>query len=739
MYNIPGAADDADIGDMWLLDFTSMANLSAPIIWINVTNRSDPNWPIAVDGGRMVVDTVGKYAYRFGGYRCILNGMSASGGVGCQLNLLYRLTLANMSWTLLPTKSNAPSLRQYHGTAYHNRRIFVIGGAFQDGQGNWYYYNDVHAYDVVLNDWLTVVVHGTPMNPVWSFAAKLLNNAIWTFAGCSSPGTFYNNLASLQLDVVLLASNFYAFGKGVYAATSAVQTFFTVAVRNSTQVNSLNLQSSYVWGAPILWATSLDFSIVLVGTSNSDGSTIVQEISKADTSAFIDNQDSTYNLSYTLTSGSSYQMFITYKVNGVTNAIPGSPFLIDVFPGAIQAARSSCYGTGLITPVQGHFAYFYLVLRDQYSNPVNASVDSLQWLTFAINDLSALFDSSTLSLVGVHDAGNLYSVSIIRVRYYVLMSGSYSLSVNYSNSSVSGSPFSVSAYVSVEVSSSLELGAFAFCIVCLVFVCCCMVGVTCFWNHPVIKASSLNLMLLTGVGCLFAIAGVWIRVYVEKLTNIECIISPWLIGTGFVFACGCIFFKTYRISKIFASHQLQIIKIGDFELLRPVLALFILESSLQILRYYLDPATVQTYSLSSNSLLTYQACGSKNLWFSFALYGYKAVLLCFGVYLGVVSRNVPALFNESTILSFLIFNIFFISALVLPLSLSIEVPSAIYGLEVFGVLWGVFSTVFALFVPKALYILDTQAVVPTGVRVTVPNLGLSAGTSSLDSAGLSFF
>lgn len=35
--NTPGADDNIDMIDMWLLDLTSMADLSAPIVWINVT------------------------------------------------------------------------------------------------------------------------------------------------------------------------------------------------------------------------------------------------------------------------------------------------------------------------------------------------------------------------------------------------------------------------------------------------------------------------------------------------------------------------------------------------------------------------------------------------------------------------------------------------------------------------------------------------------------------------------
>ena len=92
-----------------------------------------------------------------------------------------------------------------------------------------------------------------------------------------------------------------------------------------------------------------------------------------------------------------------------------------------------------------------------------------------------------------------------------------------------------------------------------------------------------------------------------------------------------------------------VVIITDKDLMRPVGALVLLESALQVARYLVAPSSVQvicvcltittigmrfvvffnnqTLSLSSNPILTYQACVSSGSYFSLLLYGYKGLLL----------------------------------------------------------------------------------------------------------------
>ena len=475
---------------------------------------------------------------------------------------------------------------------------------------------------------------------------------------------------------------------------------------NSTHVNtSSNSRSAYDWKDIIPWATALDFNIILVGTSNSDGSTIVNQISKSVTNNFVDHLDGSYTIKYRLTSGSSYKMFISYTLNEITTSIPGSPFTITVSPSNVAPLRSISSGTGLLTPVQEHTTSFLIALKDLYSNPISASSDYVSYLSFSINGDSSLCTFTT-SVLSVGNSKNPYSYAVFSVEYMTPKLGSYLLSVKYNNTDLRSSPYSVSAYESVEVSSSVEVVAFALCVLCIVIAVACFALMIIFYSHPVIRAAAQNMMFTVIGGAVVVVIGVWIRVYVSDLDTARCTVSPWLIGIGFVLCCSAIFFKSYRISKIFTSKSLKTVKIVDSDLILPLLGIILLESILQVARYFVDPATVRTVPLSSNALLTYQTCKSEGFLFPALLYGYKAIMLGYGVYLGVISRNAPALFNESSILSYIIFTITFMSVVILPLSFAIESPTVTYSLEVMGILFGVMSTLLVLFLPKSFYIYE---------------------------------
>lgn len=90
--------------------------------------------------------------------------------------------------------------------------------------------------------------------------------------------------------------------------------------------------------------------------------------------------------------------------------------------------------------------------------------------------------------------------------------------------------------------------------------------------------------------------------------------------------------------------------------------------------------------------------------FPVVLYGFKGVLLLLGVYLAVISRNAPALFNEAPTLALIICNIAITSILLLPISAFIESPTQVYAIEMIGMLWGILSTLFLLFFQKIQFV-----------------------------------
>lgn len=74
---------------------------------------------------------------------------------------------------------------------------------------------------MILGDWLTITVWGTPMSQLWSFSMMMSGNILWPYGGCAG-SDFFNTFAAIYLDVSLSASNFYANGTGIRSATSGV-------------------------------------------------------------------------------------------------------------------------------------------------------------------------------------------------------------------------------------------------------------------------------------------------------------------------------------------------------------------------------------------------------------------------------------------------------------------------------------------------------------------------------------
>ena len=55
--------------------------------------------------------------------------------------VLYRLSLTDLHLILLNTLPGCPNNRAYHTSVYHNDRVFILGGAYEDTFGDWFFYN----------------------------------------------------------------------------------------------------------------------------------------------------------------------------------------------------------------------------------------------------------------------------------------------------------------------------------------------------------------------------------------------------------------------------------------------------------------------------------------------------------------------------------------------------------------------------------------------------------------------
>jgi len=117
-----------------------------------------------------------------------------------------------------------------------------------------------------------------------------------------------------------------------------------------------------------------------------------------------------------------------------------------------------------------------------------------------------------------------------------------------------------------------------------------------------------------------------------------------------------------------------------------------------------DPLTPEVQQASSDSLQTFTVCTCAHIsaWIAASLVP-KAILVVWGVFLAISTRDLPSLFNESKAIGFCIYNIAFCGVIVVPLIFVLEdSPGAFFIMRNLVVIWAVVATNSILFIPKLL-------------------------------------
>jgi hypothetical protein len=567
--------------------------------------------------------------------------------------------------------------------------LWICGGYFNDfSTGVVNFYNDLFAFNVTSQLWLSVITYGIPKTRSNADTSILLGSSIYFFGGSVDSSYFYfNTLTQLALNVVELSYVNFQFN-GVSQLRIGVSSDISIVPR---------IYSNGTFGERILWATGqeLNLKVTLIGTS-STGAPVLYSLSLnslADSSIYVGSINLQTNI------GSSCKLFVLYKD---TN-IPGSPFTFSVSPATVSASLISVVGATPGTPltvVQGALSVVALNAVDSYSNPINAN--SLNTSQLIISMVIIPDQGSSLTIFPTVSVSN----GVLKLSYYAPYSGSFKLSILWNGTSIQNSPFNVNAISSAEVTTSTRSVAFYLGGVCLLLTIVCLVALVVVRGSAITRAASVSMLALTLVGETFLSIGLLLRGFWPS--NEYCSASPWLVSIGFVTVLVTMLAKAYRIQAIFTSKSLQSVTISDATLVLGVMLAVLGVMVIHVTKYFVQPYSAAVLSLSTNALLTFTTCtsGSTNesIW-SFVIYGYPALFLAYGVYIGWQTRNVPSHFNESPQIALIIFNTAFISVLVIAVSngLSTSGPSAVFLIETIGLAFGIMVPLFVTFIPKMLH------------------------------------
>jgi len=232
------------------------------------------------------------------------------------------------------------------------------------------------------------------------------------------------------------------------------------------------------------------------------------------------------------------------------------------------------------------------------------------------------------------------------------------------------------------------------------------------WYHresEVIKATSpkFNYCIIVG-SIITAVAGVLYLVDLKVDNPAMCCFRLYLPTFGVIFMFSPLVVKTYRVYRIFNNPELRkLTHLKDPILLKGVAFMLTIQIAFTIISIGAalpEPQLVDSKSLSSSSETVRVVECTTSPYFIVLVLVYLSLLVLYGLYLAVATRNVPDKYNESRYIAFTITFYLVYGLIIFPLQLLATDPTSLAVLRGFGILLGVAISVGAMFVPKILNI-----------------------------------
>lgn len=224
-------------------------------------------------------------------------------------------------------------------------------------------------------------------------------------------------------------------------------------------------------------------------------------------------------------------------------------------------------------------------------------------------------------------------------------------------------------------------------------------------KHRVIIAASpvfCALILFGGFWACMSLV-VWMP---NLVSNVTCMLRPWLLPIGFMIMFCSLLAKTDRINQLFTLDNMKIIKITNGRLSLNVLAMVGAQVVLSILmvsiqRLQANIVVPDPYRLSRNYYVCSFPTATKVVFGINIAYGVG--LLVWGTYLTYHVRKVPAsIYDESRVIAFSIYNIVALAVVIIAIQLAVGNSNRdlTFMIIVICTLLGVVATISCLFIAK---------------------------------------
>jgi ABC-type phosphate transport system substrate-binding protein len=192
----------------------------------------------------------------------------------------------------------------------------------------------------------------------------------------------------------------------------------------------------------------------------------------------------------------------------------------------------------------------------------------------------------------------------------------------------------------------------------------------------------------------------------DRLSATGRVIAAWLLSNGLTIAFLSILVKAHRVKAIFLNQSLARVYWSDQQLGSLILVAVLVDSCVHLARLLIDTCVLSGLGISSPAVASgagrLLSCTYKlTLVWSLLIYVPKALWLLYGILLALETRNVPAAFNESSLIATIIYNtsLFSTMALITTYTLSDSNPIAVYIVQVLALAYCSFFAILFLFVP----------------------------------------
>ncbi|XP_077990412.1 gamma-aminobutyric acid type B receptor subunit 2-like [Glandiceps talaboti] len=275
-------------------------------------------------------------------------------------------------------------------------------------------------------------------------------------------------------------------------------------------------------------------------------------------------------------------------------------------------------------------------------------------------------------------------------------------------------------------------------------------------NQRHIKLSSPNMNNLTVAGgILVYISAIFCGL--DSLVTSEyksgiCMVRSWLLSIGFTVGFGALFSKTWRVHKIFTHKSRKSLRIRDWHLFGVILLLLLVDIVILtswtvidpfVLHVHLYPKQPQENGEDLVIIPKLEECKSRyeTVWLG-VLFGYKGIILLFGVFLAWETRKVKySLLNDSRYIGSAVYNVTVFSSIGVPstMFLSPTQRDLHFILSTFCIVFCTTVSLCIVFVPKLYDVRDEHRNVTDSALGNTNTIATTSRSTALSGNGVHCF